>query len=59
MTNRQEEACDGWWNQPDEVGAHMNRLMLQAWELREELSRVTREIDQWSRHLKALMQEGE
>jgi hypothetical protein len=36
-------------------GAHLNRLMLQAWDLREELSCVTREIEQWSRHLKTLM----
>ena len=56
MTDRQEEASHGWWNQPDEVGSHMNRLMLRAWDLREELSRVNLEIEQWSRHLKALMQ---
>jgi hypothetical protein len=56
MTNRQEEASDdGWWNKPDEVGTHMNRLMLRVWDRREELSRVNREIEQWSCHLEALM----
>ena len=55
MTDRQEEASHGWWNQPDEIGSHMNRLMLRSWDLKEELSRVTREIDRWSRHLKTLM----
>ena len=59
MTDRQEEASHGWWNQPDEVGTRMNRLMLRAWDLKEELSRVNREIEQWSRHLKALMQKRE
>jgi len=56
MTDRQEEAPHGWWNRPDEIGTHMNRLMLRAWDLKEELSRVNGEIEQWSRHLEALMQ---
>ena len=55
MTDRQQASDDGWWNRRDEVGTHMNRLMLRVWDLREELSGVTREIEQWSRHLKTLM----
>jgi hypothetical protein len=55
MANRQEEASHGWWNQPDEVGTQMNLLVMRACDLKEEISRVNREIEELSHHLKALM----
>ena len=55
MTDRQEQVSHGWWNKPEEVGAHMNRLLLRTWDLKEELDRVNREIKQWSHHIKTLL----
>ena len=55
MTDRQEQVSRGWWNKPEEVGAHMNRLLLRTWDLKKELDRVNREIKQWSHHLKTLL----
>jgi hypothetical protein len=34
----------------------MNRLVLRSCDLKEELGRVNREIEQWSQHLETLMQ---
>ena len=58
MTDRQEHGPHGWWNQPDEVGTHMNRLMMRSWDLKEELGRVNREIEQWSHRLEILMRKS-
>ena len=55
MTDRQEHGSHDWWNRPEEVGAHMNRLLLRSWDLTEELDRVNREIKQWSHQIKTLL----
>ena len=55
MTDRQEQVSRDWWNKPEEVGTHMNRLLLRSWDLKEELDRVNREIKQWSHHIKTLL----
>jgi len=55
MTDRQEQVSHDQWSKPEEVGTHMNRLLLRSWDLKEELDRVNREIKQWSHHLKTLL----
>ena len=55
MTDRQEQVSHDRWSKPEEVGTHMNRLLLRSWDLKEELDRVNREIKQWSHQLKTLL----
>jgi hypothetical protein len=50
MTDRQEQVSHDRWSKPEEVGTHMNRLLLRSWDLKEELDRVNREIKQWSQN---------
>jgi hypothetical protein len=57
MPDRKDGSSHDWRNKPEEVGTHMNRLVMRACDLKAELGRINREIARWSRHLKSLMQE--